>query len=59
MYVKNVLQDLKLVCLIMQIRHYLIKYILTLKGTYYGKFTFTWYLNINVCWQCVSKTTLE
>jgi len=30
-----------------------------LKGTYYGKFTFTWCLDINVCWQCVSKTTLE
>jgi len=31
-------------------------YLLHLKGTYYGKFTFTWCLNINVCWQCVSKT---
>jgi len=30
-----------------------------LKGTYYGKFTFTWCFNINVCLQCVSKTTLE
>jgi len=31
---------------------------ITLKGTYYAKFTFAWCLDINVCWQCVYTTTL-
>ncbi len=30
-----------------------------LKGTYYAKSTFTWCLDINVCWQCVNTTTLQ
>jgi len=37
----------------------IVKLRVDLKGTYYAKFTFSWCLNINVCWQCVSKTTLE
>ncbi len=30
-----------------------------LKSTYYAKSTFTWCLDINVCWQWVNTTTLQ